>query len=240
MPRTAGIGAILAFTFGFATVALGQAPAAPQKDSAVTIVGCVVSETDYRQAHNLGKGALRGAGLGDEFVIVDATSTPAAGVPSAGSEQRARPAPAPSASAETCAEKGSGQAYRITGHREEELKAFAGHRLEVTGTLKHEAAGTAASDASAGKLPPEVDMASYREVTSAGPQAAAPPSSAPPANVTTPAPAPNAPAASNQSAPSSSARALPRTASSRPLVALIGLLSLMAASGLWLLPRRVF
>src|SRR6184192_2007217 len=52
----------------------------------MTFVGCLVKETDYRAAHNLGKGALGGAGLGDEFVLVDATMTPApaaAGAPEA-------------------------------------------------------------------------------------------------------------------------------------------------------------
>jgi hypothetical protein len=157
MPRTAGIGATLAFALGLVTTAQAQTPSSAQKGRGVTIVGCLMKESDYRQAHNLGKGALGGAGLGDEFVIVNAAVTPASGVPKPGSEQRVRPSPTPSAAAETCSETDNGQAYRITGHREEELKAFAGRRLEVTGTLKQ---ATSTANADSGRLPPEVDMTS--------------------------------------------------------------------------------
>src|SRR5438046_1321899 len=42
----------------------GQQPQAKQGDTTtpMTVVGCLVKEADYRQAHGLGKGALRGAG----------------------------------------------------------------------------------------------------------------------------------------------------------------------------------
>ena len=36
-----------------------------------------MSESDYRRAHNLGEGTVGGAGLGDEFVLVDVKISPA-------------------------------------------------------------------------------------------------------------------------------------------------------------------
>src|SRR6185503_10165126 len=44
-----------------------------------TFVGCLMSEPDYRRAHNLGGGAVGGVGLGDEFVLVDVKVSDAKG-----------------------------------------------------------------------------------------------------------------------------------------------------------------
>src|SRR5205085_1022279 len=48
------------------------------KANLTRVVGCVMKETDYRRAHGLGKGTVSGAGLGDEYVLVDASVMPAA------------------------------------------------------------------------------------------------------------------------------------------------------------------
>ena len=52
---------------------------APQEKTAApqTFTGCLMSEPDYRRAHNLGEGTVGGAGLGDEFVLVDVKVSPA-------------------------------------------------------------------------------------------------------------------------------------------------------------------
>src|SRR5579871_3853964 len=42
-----------------------------------TFSGCLMTEPDYRRAHHLGAGWFGGAGLGDEYVLVDATMSPA-------------------------------------------------------------------------------------------------------------------------------------------------------------------
>src|SRR5437762_11997118 len=86
--------------------------------STMTVTGCLVKEADYRSAHGLGKGALNGAGLGDEFVLVDTTES---GAPASDSTANARSktsGTAPSTSAASCTEKGAGPAYRLTGSKE--------------------------------------------------------------------------------------------------------------------------
>src|SRR5262249_52539920 len=47
----------------------------------IKVTGCLVKEGDYRKAHHLGSGALGGVGLGDEFVVVNATIEPASAMP---------------------------------------------------------------------------------------------------------------------------------------------------------------
>src|SRR5215510_4652581 len=42
-----------------------------------TYAGCVMTEPEYRRAHNLGQGQVGGVGLGDEFMLVDAKVSPA-------------------------------------------------------------------------------------------------------------------------------------------------------------------
>jgi len=236
LARTTGIASAAALVLSGATMIYAQSSGSAD-DHGVTVTGCLMSESAYRQAHNLGKGALNGAGLGDEFVIVDATTAPASNVPKPNDVKRERPAPSPSsASAAQCAERGNGQAYRITGHREEELKGWVGRRLEVTGTLKHDSSASTGTVA-AGKLPEELDMADYREVAAGAPAAAVRPSAPEPATQVSRSdtrPDTSAPPATSRR---TTRRGLPKTASDAPLVALIGILSLAAGSGLWLTRR---
>ena len=91
----------------------------------VTITGCVQSEADYRQAKNLGRGgaAATGVGVGNEFVIVNASMS--------STSAREKPGEAPAGIAGTLAE-----AYEVTGASESQLKQHAGKRVEMTGTVK--------------------------------------------------------------------------------------------------------
>jgi len=181
-------------------------------NSSMTVVGCLIRETDYRRAHGLGKGAIGGLGLGDEFVLVDATES--------SSTLAARPT-----SSSTCAESGSGKAYRMTGKAEEQLKPFVGRRIEVTGQFDHERDAKTAAGQTDAKLPPEIRIASFREATASGGQTPASASAAP-----APQPVPSTPSrvASNDTA---AQRQLPKTASNEPLLALVGLMCLTAALG---------
>jgi hypothetical protein len=214
------------------STATDQNKVSPSSDAnaTMTIVGCLVRETDYRKAHGLGKGAIGGLGLGDEFVLVDATTVASAATtaPETGSSPQT-PAARSSASPAACSEKGTGKAYRTTGQLEEKLKPFVGRRIEVTGQFDHERdARTAAGETNA-KLPPEIKIASYREAPSAAGEVSRSTNAAP-APSAAPAPVPSSPqtVASNQ-APAE--RRLPNTASNLPLVGLIGLVALCALLG---------
>jgi hypothetical protein len=101
-----------------------QEPTAQTPAHQVTITGCVQSEADYRKAKNLGRGgaASTGVGVGDEFVIVNASSAPEAG---------ATAQPAPTGTSGT-----TSSAYEVTGPGEEQLKQHVGKRVEITGTVK--------------------------------------------------------------------------------------------------------
>ncbi|HET9830934.1 MAG TPA: hypothetical protein VFP91_04475 [Vicinamibacterales bacterium] len=209
--------------------------AQPSSDgnATMTLVGCLVRETDYRKAHGLGKGAIGGLGLGDEFVLVDVTTVAASGstAPATGSSPQVPPTRSSSAA---CSEKGTGKAYRTTGQLEERLKPFVGRRIEVTGQFDHERdARTAAGETNA-KLPPEIKIASYREAPAAAGEVSKSANAAPAA---TPTPVPSNPqtVASNQTP---TERRLPNTAGNEPLFALIGAMCLSGALGLRLLRLR--
>ena len=63
--------------------------ASRQPETPITLVGCVMRETEYRKANDSGKGGPAGTGLGrgDEFVLVNATKTTAgATTPSASAD----------------------------------------------------------------------------------------------------------------------------------------------------------
>jgi LPXTG-motif cell wall-anchored protein len=216
----------------------------PQEKTATpqTFTGCLMSEADYRRAHNLGEGTVGGAGLGDEFVLVDVKVSPAketaATVPS--SEKDVELALAKIGSTGKCADQGT--AYRLTGPNEDQLKGLVGRQLEIQGRFKDP------TDPRSGeKLPNEVEMLSFRAAPA--PVAVSQPAT-PPAQATPPAPVQTAPpppvqtappppvqaatpppppvqTASPQPAPAMATRTeLPRTASSTALLALVGVLAL--------------
>jgi len=188
-------------------------------NASMTLVGCLMKETDYRKAHDLCKGAICGLGLGDEYVLVDATEV-----------SSTAPAARPSSSA-ACSETGNGKAYRMTGKAEESLKPFVGRRIEVTGTFDHERDAKTAAGQTNAKLPPEIKIASFREASGAASAVSKSENAAP---VATPAPVPSTPqsVASNQPP---AERRLPNTAGNEPLFALIGAMCLTAAFGVRLI-----
>jgi hypothetical protein len=160
--------------------------------SSITLVGCLQTEADYRRAQDKGRGgvAMTGAGLGNEYVLIQ---TEGAGGP--GGYDATGNADCKSASAF------AGTAYEITGDREPELKQFVGRRVEITGELKN------ADDFSrAGGFDPkivsqdlrinEVNVASFREHTMTAHAATA-----------TETPATETPAAAAEPAPSQAATA---------------------------------
>jgi LPXTG-motif cell wall-anchored protein len=211
-----------------ATAVVVAPSALAQTAATQTFTGCLMTEPDYRRAHNLGEGAAKGLGLGDEFVLVDVKVSPAKGT-AAMTPSSDTPAVSASASTSKCADRG--QAYRLTGTAEEKIKGLVGHQLEVQGRFKH------ADDVPAkpGELPAEVEIVSFREapaVTVSEPPAAT--VATPPATVATP----RTPAPVSEPAPATPPRELPRTASSAPLLALVGVLALGSGLALTLLRRR--
>src|SRR5687767_8367769 len=97
------------------SVTLAQSAAQPSattatEATAVTFVGCIQREADYRKAKDRGRGGVVGTGLGsgDEFVLINAS----------------RAASAPGAL--DCSSTSSSEAYELTGSREGDLKAFVG------------------------------------------------------------------------------------------------------------------
>lgn len=138
----------------------GQAPAQPQAQptarqerpaaESVTIAGCIQREADYRKAQNLGRGGAvgTGAGVGNEFVLVNATTGPASA--------------SPTGTAGSTAPGSTGQAYELTGKNEGQVEQFVGRRVEIVGTLKPaETTGAAPTGGPTAGAPPRgVDVAS--------------------------------------------------------------------------------
>lgn len=147
-----------------------QAPAPAAQESKapaqqVTIIGCVHKEADFRRAKNLGKGGAVGTGVGakDEFVLINA-STSTTGTA----------APAPTGT--TGAPAGSDE-FEVTGKNEEQLGAFVGKRVEVTGTIKAADTRGAAPTGGVTEAAPgsrdlklrELEIASVKEATGSCP-----------------------------------------------------------------------
>ena len=196
-----------------------SSPAAQQSTapagSQVTLVGCVMRESEYRQATDAGKGGPANTGIGrsDEFVLIHA-------------KKGAGPAPA------TCsAAKGTGEAYELVGSREKDLEEYVNKPVEIRGTLKG-ADPFAAQQGAPGADPlkqglkiSQVDIASFRAAPAGQTAAAAAPAQPP-------APAPQPAPPSQQSAAAAPRQNLPRTASPLPLAGLLGLLSLVTGLAL--------
>jgi LPXTG-motif cell wall-anchored protein len=200
------------------------------EQASITVVGCLEKESDYRSAHKLGKGAIGGVGLGDEFVLVDAS--PAAGASGTAASAGASNANAASATTPSagCTERGGGQAYRLTGQAEEKLKPYVGRMMEITGSWDHARDARTAAGQTNATLPPEIKIATFREAPGSSANAA-------PASVPSSVEARNEPAPAPPPAPQAS---LPNTASHEPLIALIGFASLAVALGLHFVRRRAF
>jgi hypothetical protein len=117
---------------------------ATQGEQQITLVGCVQKESDYRAAHDKGRGGPVGTGVGtgDEFVLINASAA----------TQGLKPE---GTAADT--------AYELTGSGEGKAKDFVGKRVQITGKLKAAEAGAAGrptGGATAGAPPSGVDVAS--------------------------------------------------------------------------------
>jgi hypothetical protein len=224
--------AVLSSTVALAQASSEQSSSQTVKSKAdempITLVGCIQSEKDYRRANDRGRGGAVGLGLGsgDEFMLVNASVVAA---------------DAQASSNIDCAQT-SGEAYELTGTREDELKGLAGRVVQINGIRKkaevEQPVGTSGSSAArptGGRDPLhqdlqvfEVEITSFQEVGPASAPAAAAPAADAPAAVV---------AEAQPTGTSGAAQELPGTASPLPLVGLIGLLSL--AGGLSLrLARR--
>ena len=117
----------------------------------------------------------------------------------------------------------------MTGQLEEHLKSFVGHRMEITGTFDHPRDVRTAEGQTDAKLPAEIKIASYRDAPLVNPPAA---SLVPPPASTV---AQNEPAAPP---PVGTSGELPKTASSEPLIALIGAVLLSIGVAIGQLRRR--
>jgi len=155
-----------------------QTQTSKNANAAQTFTGCLMKETDYRHAHNLGNGAIGGVGLGDEFVLTDVKVSPPKNSASSANSSKTSDSSKSSdtsmssqtAASSTCADQGT--AYRLTGTAEEKIKGLVGHQLEVQGRLKKadtaSASGTETRPNEPGqkeKLPAEVEIISFRETS---------------------------------------------------------------------------
>ena len=89
------------------------------EEAPISLVGCVQRETDYRRQNDSGRGGFLGfgGGLGDEYVLVNAS----------------RGAAGP---AGDCTTRTGGEAYELTGPAEDDLEAYVGRRVVISGTRK--------------------------------------------------------------------------------------------------------
>ena len=214
----------------------------------VTAVGCLQSEREYRRQHESSKFAGTGYGLNDEYVLIDAVI----GGPSLNIE------PVTEQEANCVTGRGSGQAFELTGHGEDDLSAFLGRRVVIHGMLKHAKhdvgpVGTSGtftpvptgggpslgSDLELREINVEgARLVPIRAIPEAAPVIHGAPEEPAPAPVAE-APAPQAPATAPAPTPAPVPVArLPKTASPVPTIGLIGLLSLAGGVGLYLVSRR--
>lgn len=89
------------------------------EETPVSLVGCIQRETDYRRQNDSGKGGFLGfgGGLGDEYVLVNAS-------------------PGVNGGFGDCTTATGGEAYELTGSSEDDLAAFVGQRVAISGIRK--------------------------------------------------------------------------------------------------------
>jgi hypothetical protein len=146
---------ILALSAGLAAQGTSTAPQAPTRAGAdqVTITGCVVSESEYRKAHDAGRGGVVGTGVGagNEFILTEAST----GSASAASTT------SPGATGTSGTSAAGTMAYELSGAGEGQLSRFVGRRVELTGKFKSaetSAAGQPTGGPTAGAPPRGVDV----------------------------------------------------------------------------------
>jgi len=164
--------------------AVAQTDAVDDEAHSVTLVGCIMRESEFRDMYGPGQSGPRGPGLGlrNEYMLVDAHPVTPSGSNPGVVETTGTCPPAPG---------GFPTAYELTGPREKEVASFLGHRVELTGMQKRaktRPVGTSGLREPSGGFDPlghelhlfEVEVASFRDAPVAAAAAA----------VTTPAPAP--------------------------------------------------
>jgi hypothetical protein len=161
---------VVYFSIGaFAQTTTQQTPSttAAQEDRAmgeqVTVTGCIQKEEDYRRAQDAGKGGVAGTGLGagNEFVLVNASSSMGASATTGAMEGKA--AGTAGAASSTAGSAGTWTAYELTGSGEAQAAQHVGHRVEIMGKLKAAevgASGRPTGGPTAGKPPEGVDVMS--------------------------------------------------------------------------------
>ena len=194
------------------------------EDTPVSLVGCVMREIEYRKEVGADRGGFLGlgGGLGDEYVLVNASRDGAG------------------ANAD-CSDK-SGEAFELTGSGEELVEPFLGRRVVLTGILKEADIDpatrrpTGGNTGASGELRLfEVNVETVRAyVPPAQPIAAVEPPPELPA-----APEPPVAVATTGVAPEPApAPQLPTTASPLGIAGLFGLLALAGAVGLRIVRGR--
>ena len=135
-----------------AQAAQGAQAKAEQPDQPITVTGCIMREADYRRMQDAGKGGAAGTGIGvgNEFVLTRASTSPAGAAAST-----------PGAAAPT-GTSGTDATYELTGANEGRAEEFVGKRVEISGTLKRAEVGAAGTTGgpTAGKPPSGVDVTS--------------------------------------------------------------------------------
>jgi LPXTG-motif cell wall-anchored protein len=229
--KVAGMMAATLLTVG--PSALAQTPTQTiDTKTTQTFTGCLMGEPAYRKAHHLGSGALGGVGLGDEYVLVDVTTSPGTTTSTAAMKESAAKKEAAAAAAATspgtCSD--TGMAYRLTGPAEPKLKALLGRQIEVQGRFKDAKDVAEANGPAPGKLPAEVVIESFREAPAAATVETTPVQ--PPVTTTpvTPVPQPVTPPPPPATTPVTppATTELPHTASSSEVLGVVGVISLLS------------
>lgn len=204
-----------------------QERAGSSEGTPVTLVGCLQRESDYRKENDSGRGGpvSTGAGLGNEFVLVNVASS----------------------AADVDCTVATLEAYELTGNNERDLEPFVGKVVQISGMMKEAKIDTSGPGipAPAGGFDPlgqdlrlrEIEVSSFTE-PSAPPAAIAraeSPQQAAPAEPEEQEPV----GTSGQTAATDVDDELPRTASPIPLAGLLGLLSIAGAGGVRALRRRL-
>jgi hypothetical protein len=107
---------------------VSHAIAERQEAREITIIGCVMYESEFRDLYGPGRSGPKGPGIGvrDEYMLVDAHEV-TAGSPVSSQDL----APCPTAPGVSPA-----NAYELTGPSEQEAAAFVGRRVQVSGIRK--------------------------------------------------------------------------------------------------------
>ncbi len=200
----------------------------------ITLVGCVMKESDYRIHHSRGPGGplQSGLGRGNDYVLVDAIEVQPGHMFPAGTDL-------------SCSRSLGGRPYEMKGGNESALRVAVGRRVELSGIQTKAEVRAPGDEATGGNTAGpqnfdlevfEVKVGSFRDPAFAPAVAAAP---APTTTITEmeviePAPAPERPVATAGVEPR---RELPKTATPLPFAGLLGLLSVAAALGLRLVRR---